>query len=123
MIRLYEIAAFGLIIGITDLHAEKFAANKPVGPLFHTLWALIYLVPCAVIAALNSSWWLMVAFTLERFVFYNLILNIWRTKPFFYIHSGLNGSWWDDLELKWSGVYPYAWGVGLLGLIIVNFII
>ena len=125
MIRLWEIAFLGLIIGITKIHADKFAANKPISPLFHAMWTLIYFVPGTFLAWRYSSWWLVAACILERFVFYNVVLNIWRfgwnAKKFFYIHSGENGSVWDDLELKWASFYPFAWGIGMLGFIIIQF--
>jgi hypothetical protein len=120
MIRLYEAAMLGVIIGITKIHADKFAQNKPISPSFHFLWAVVYFIPCSVIAFIYGSWWLLSLFVLLRFISYNIALNIWRTKPFFYIHSGLNGSKWDELELKWSGLYPFLWGVGVLLFIYIN---
>lgn len=122
MIRLWQIAFLAVIIAITKIHADKFAANKPIGPLFHAIWTLIYFVPVAFFAWRYCSWWLLIAGIIERFVFYNPVLNIWRGEKFFYIHSGKNGSWWDDLELKWAKYYPYLWMVGFVGFIVIQFI-
>jgi hypothetical protein len=123
MIRLWELAMLFVIIAITKIHADKFAHNRAISPTFHFLWAVVYFIPCAVISYLTGSWWLAVAFILLRFVAYNIILNVWRTRPFFYIHSGLNGSWWDELELHWANLYGWIWGVGVIALIIINFIL
>src|SRR4051812_49367455 len=106
---IYELLMLLVIVGITKIHADRFAHNRYVSPTFHFLWAAVYLLPCLVIAVLSASVWLLIALLMVRFVFYNVILNVWRTRPFFYIHSGVNGSWWDDIELKWSGAYPYLW--------------
>jgi hypothetical protein len=122
MIRLFQILFLILIIVITDIHARRFKANKPIGPLFHLTWGMVYAFPAAFFAWQLGSWWLVWAGAVERFVFYNPVLNIWRTEKFFYIHSGKNGSWWDDLELLWSRAYPWIWALAALAFIILQFL-
>jgi hypothetical protein len=121
MIRLFQILFVILIIVITDIHARRFKANKPIGPLFHFTWAAVYFIPAVLFAWHLGSWWLAGASAVERFVLYNPILNLIRGEKFFYLHSGKNGSWWDDLELMWSRVYPWIWGLGVLIFIIIQF--
>lgn len=125
MIRLFEILFLVLIIVITWIHAKRFAQNKPIGPWFHFVWGCVYFIPVIFFAWQLHSWWLAGAATLERFVFYNPILNYQRIPRmnWFYIHSGKNGSWWDDLELLWAKAYPWAWGLAALGFIIIQFIL
>jgi len=46
----------------------------------------------------------------ERLVFYNVILNIFRGKPFFYLDGeSTNGSWWDKQLEKLNGIWVYIW--------------
>lgn len=122
MIRLLEIPALILIVGITYWHSRLFAKNRKVSPLFHTLWAAVYIAPVIVEAIRYQSWWLFIALTLERFVFYNPILNKWRGKFFFYLSvNSLNPSLWDRLELRWVKAYPYVWVASFIGFIAIQF--
>ena len=118
MIRLWEIAALGLIIGTCVIHAHRFAANKSVGPLFHTIWAVIYFAPLLLISWFEASWVLALAFVIERFFFYNPVLNLIRHRPFFYLSvKSDHPSWWDELEIKWRAAYPYVWALSGAALI------
>lgn len=127
MSRWLEIPALGIIIAICAIHAHRFAANIKIGPWFHIVWGCIYASVMAFMAWQVKSWWLLGGFAIERFVFYNMTLNIlrygWRWDSLFYIHAEKNGSWWDRIELAWKGLYPYIWGVGVLAFVIIQFYI
>jgi len=118
MIRLYEIAALILIIGITSIHAHIFENNVKIGPWFHFLWGMVYFIPCGIIAWLTGSWWLAGAFLFERLVFYNPILNLIRERPFFYqgsgpVHAALTNKFYT----------PIAWIGYIVGFITINIFI
>lgn len=123
VIRYWEILFLGLIIAITAIHTERFEEPRPVGPLFHFLWAMAYFIPVGLIAWANGSYWLGVAGVLLRFVAYNPILNAMRHKSWLYLNSGKNGSWWDEIELFWGKAYPVLWWMGAAGFIIIQFFI
>ena len=124
MMHLWQIAFVSLLLVICAIHTHIFRVNKPVGPLFHLIWMVIYFVPPAIIWAVNRSYELAGASVLIRFVLYNPVLNYLRHRPFFYLSvNSKNPSLWDKIELKWSGLYPWIWGTGFLGLIIIQFFI
>jgi hypothetical protein len=110
----WEFGALIMICAVCQIHANRFARNKPTGPWFHFFWAIAYAAPCAVISWLDGSWMLAVALAMERFVSYNLILNRIRNKPPLYLHAGDTGSLWDQLELWWKGAYPYFLCAGVI---------
>lgn len=122
MIRLFEVGFLLEIYIIARIHAARFAKNKPIGPLFHAEWALIYFIPPVLLAWHLHSWWLIGAAVLERFLLYNPILNGIRHETFFYLHAGDNGSLWDDLETAWAEAYHWIWSISLLGYIAYQFI-
>lgn len=122
MIRLWQILFIVLIIGIAKYHANLFQKNKPIGPLFHAIWAAIYFVIPAGLSWYLHSWWLIGAAVLLRFVAYNPILNTIRKKNWFYLHSGDNGSLWDDFENAWAETYVWIWSICLLGFVAYQFI-
>jgi hypothetical protein len=127
MIRLLQIPALILILVITTMHAHRFNANKPVGPWWHLWWSCIYGIPCGIaVWQFGWNWWLAGAFVLERFVFYNPILNFKRDprRPFFYITAkNSKPGFWDKIETWMAGFYPYTWGLGALGFITIQFFI
>lgn len=125
MERILQIPIFIAIFLIAYIHADRFNRNIPIGPAFHFMWGAAYAILAGFIAWRYHSWMLLIAFAFERFVLYNPLLNYQRTpqKSFFYLGtSPINRSWWDDLELIWAKAYPWIWGTGLLGWIIVNFL-
>lgn len=124
MIYAFEFIFLLMIIGITKYHKNWFAGNYRVGIWFHTLWGLVYYIPAAYLCIhVYSSVWLAVMLVSERFVFYNPILNIWRTKYFFYIsvQSGKGSSLWDRIEIGWKGAYPYVWVVCSIAFVVSQF--
>lgn len=107
-----EIVFLIVIFAICDIHRNEFEKNKPISHLFHIIWALIYFVPCFVIAIIfYESWWLLTYLLLLRFVAYNPILNLLRKKDWFYlsVNSGASASWWDKVEISWSKAYQLIW--------------
>jgi hypothetical protein len=119
MIRLWEIAALGIITGTCIIHANIFARNRIIGPWFHFIWAAVYFIPLGAIAYLNGSWWLAGVFIMERAVFYNPILNLIRQRPFFY-----QGSATANNHAISNILYtPILWLVYIAGFIIINIFI
>jgi hypothetical protein len=117
-----EIPVLLLIIAICYYHRYRFKNNLPTGPLFHFFWSGLYFLLAFAYALIRyHSWALVGVFTLERFVFYNTILNVIRKEKFFYLHAGKNGSWWDDLELGWAKAYPWIWAASALTFLIIQF--
>jgi hypothetical protein len=115
VIRFWEILFLLEVIGITRVHANMFYNNIKIGNLFHAFWTVVYCIPLAILFFVyHYYWWLILAAAGVRFVFYNPILNGWRKMKFFYIHHEDNGSWWDDIELKFGKAYPYLWAVGVI---------
>lgn len=124
MIRVLEIPILSLIIGICCIHANRFHQNIPIGKWFHFLWGCVYAAPSAFFAWQMHSWWLLGAFTIERFVFYNPILNLIRQRKFFYIVAdNSKPGFWDKIEVWWANFYPYIWGLGVLAFIAIQFYI
>lgn len=123
MIRLLQIPMLAIIIAVTCIHAHRFAANKPINGWFHFLWGLVYAAPASFFILEKHSWWLLLAFTLERFIFYNPILNIFRTEKFFYIVAdNSKPGFWDKIEVWWAGFYKYIWFLVLAGYIYIQFL-
>lgn len=123
MIRILQVPILAILIAICIIHAKRFFENKAIGPWFHLLWGCVYAVPCVFLAWRYHSWIMLGAFVIERFVFYNPTLNILRDEKFFYIVTdNSKPGFWDKIEVWWGGFYPYIWGVGVLGYIIIQFI-
>lgn len=109
---LFELIMLLIIFGTAEKHASLFKANIKISPWFHALWAGAYFIPAIVIGwFVCESWWLLSAFCLERFFFYNFLLNLIRHKPVFYLStgSGKSASLWDKIELRWGAIYPIIW--------------
>ena len=100
------------IVVVTVIHAHKFAANEQIGPLFHVVWGAIYGGVVAGCYLFFKDAWIIALMSAERFALYNIILNGLRGRKFFYMGSSKYASWWDDIELLWCKIYPYAWGLG-----------
>lgn len=124
MIALWQILTLAMIIAITWFHKKRFDANKPVGPWWHFWWSCVYGIPAGVIAWHYHSYWLAAAFVLERFVFYNWILNLRRGRAFFYVVSkNSKPGFWDKIYTWFNKFYPYIWGAGVICYIIIQFFI
>lgn len=126
MIRVLEIPMLSLIIGICAIHAHRFHENIPITKWFHFWWGFAYGVPAAFLAWRYESWWLLGTFTIERFVFYNPVLNLirfgWESDKFFYIVAdNSKPGLWDKIEVWWKGYYRYIWGLGVIAFIIIQF--
>jgi hypothetical protein len=123
---LSELLAFGAIMSIAEYHAHLFIANKKINNSFHFWWACAYFIPAFYVAlVMFDNWYLLAAFTAERFFFYNPLLNLMRNKTFFYLStaSGNSSSWWDRLEIKWKNIYPDIWVLSGILLITLQFFI
>jgi hypothetical protein len=121
MIRLWEFLFLLMIVFITMIHAKRFNGNEPVGPLFHAVWAAVYFIPVAILVWKFDSWWLGIAALVERFVFYDPILNIFRGKPFFYLSTAsANPSFWDKIEISLGKAYPYIWVFSVIIFIVLQ---
>lgn len=126
MIRILEIMMLSVIIAICMIHAHRFESNKPIGRWFHFWWGFAYAVPAVFFTWRYESVWLLIAFAVERFVFYNPVLNIirfgWEKDKFFYLHAeNSKPGLWDKIEIWWAGFYPFIWALGALALVIVQF--
>lgn len=119
-----EILALVLMIGITYYHYYVYNVKKrKIGKWFHFWWGVVYTIPCVIAVWLLKWNWVMAgAFILERFVFYNPILNTWRHLGIFYIvaDNSVLGMW-DKIEIWWRGFYPYIWGAGVIGFIVIQY--
>lgn len=116
-----EIMFLAPIIATASYHAHRFNNHVKTGQLFHMLWSLVF--GALIVFMCWLMYWnyiLAAALVLERFVFFNPLLNFFRRprKPFFYINSEKNGSWLDRVLTK---VYKPVWVAGLAGLIILQF--
>lgn len=126
MIFLYEIIFLIIIFAICDIHRIQFEKPKPISPLFHIVWALIYFVPVFIISIVfYDSWWFLACLLLLRFVAYNPILNKMRKKDWFYlsVYSGASASWWDKVEISWSKAYQLIWYLAAVLLFIGQFFV
>jgi hypothetical protein len=122
MSKLLQIPALVLIYMIISIHSKRFEANKSIGPWWHLWWGFVYGVPTGIAAYLCHSYALAWVFALERFVLYNPMLNLMRNESFFYIVAkNSKPGFWDKIEVSWKGFYPYIWGLGFLGYIIIQF--
>lgn len=124
MIWIFQFILLLLIFGIAEKHASLFKENKKIGLWFHTLWGLVYFIPAAFIALeIYDSWFIMATFALERFVFYNVILNKIRGLGIFYLSvaSGEDASIWDRIEIWWGKWYEYLFFVFLALYIFAQF--
>jgi hypothetical protein len=110
-----------LILVICAIHAHRFEKIEPIGPLFHFVWAGVYGLGMAFWYLLLRDDLLMLALLVLRFVAYNPLLNWMREKDWWYVGSGVNGSWWDRLEEKYASVYKVLWFAVLVELIIIQF--
>lgn len=123
----YSYIALGtvLILIICRIHASLFYHNRPVGPLFHSVFALVYIIPAVYVSVfVYHDILLLIEFGLLRFMLYNPALNEMRRKPFFYLSvNSENPSWWDRIEIKWGKAYPYVWALSLVLYISVLFFI
>ena len=127
MIRLWQIPALLIILIVTTVHANRFNDNKAVGPWWHLWWSLLYGIPCGLIVWHTGwNWWLAGACILERFVFYNPILNLKRNprRAFFDVVSKASiPGLWDKIYTWFGKFYPYIWALGLAGFIAIQFFI
>ena len=114
-----------LIIVVTFVHEQWFKENLPTGPFFHLGFSLVYIVPMIWIGSSpQHSLFLTAAIAVERFSFYNPLLNMMREKPFFYLSvNNTNPSLWDKIEIRWGKLYPLVWVLSLTIFIIFQFII
>lgn len=124
MIRLLQIPMLGVMVAICAIHAKRFADNKAIGLWFHFIWGCVYFIPATFLAWQMSSYWLAGAFVIERFVFYNPILNRMRGKAFFYLSvNSQTPSWWDSIEIGWRNAYPYVWIFSCVAFMIIQVIL
>lgn len=105
-------------IVIADYEAKRFSANKNIS---HFWWAIVV---CLLIATgwyiTDQNWMLAICLALERIFAFNTLLNFFRHEPFFYVHSGVGGSWLDS---KIGDAYPYIFLTSLAAFITLNFFV
>lgn len=109
------------IIVVAKYQADRFAKNKPNSKWFHILWAAAFGGAIGIMWLIADKDYLFAcALIVERFVFFNPILNYFRKPrmPFFYVSNTVNPSWWDGALDK---VYIPAWIIGTAGFIIIQF--
>ena len=124
MNKLWQIPLFGLIVLITWIHKKRFVANIPIDGWWHLRWGFVYGVPAIAIAWWQHSWQLGVLFAIERFIFYDQVLNIWRKEKFFYIvATNSKPGFWDKIKLGMGVFYPYIWGLIFVVYIYLQFIV
>lgn len=125
MIRLLQIPALIIILIVTTIHANRFNDNKAVGPWWHLWWSLLYGIPCGIaVWQFGWNWWLAGAFLLERFVFYNPILNFKRKprRAFFYtVSKNSKPGMWDKVYVWFGKLYPYIWTLTVATFIAIQF--
>lgn len=122
MIRLMQFPLLGLIVYITWLHMKRFKANIQIDAWWHLRWGFAYGVPAAAISWWGHSWQLAVAFLIERFLFYDQILNLWRKEKFFYIvATNSKPGMWDKIKMWLGPTYPFVWGLFVIGYIAFQF--
>ncbi len=120
----YEAIFLLFIISIAIYHAKRFAKNIPTGKWFHFLWACFFGFIIAVMWWLSGKNWLLAgSLVIERFVFFNPVLNYFRKpqRAFFYLGAGKNAGWQDRLLSLMRKAYPFIWGACLIGFIILQF--
>lgn len=114
------------IYAVCRWQANRF--DKQQKKIRHWFWFLVFS------AIITGAWYFLSgkdyyfagALALEHLVFFNPILNYYRTphRAFFYIHSDpKTGSWLDGILLKLGNAWPYLWAVSLAGLITLQFFI
>lgn len=112
-----------MIVIVTAIHAKWYADNKAIAWWWHPVWVIPFI---GVIV-----WYYLhyhnIVHTLvlseERLIFYNVILNAFRKKPFFYLDGeSANGSWWDTELEKLNGLWAYIWAFLTLVFIFAQFI-
>ena len=84
MIFLAEIALIAVNILMAWWHAKLIERGKPIR---HGYWGFVYLIFSGGLSIGLGSWVLMVASLFIRKVFFDLSLNLFREKPFFYVSA------------------------------------
>ena len=100
------------IILLTIINWKWFKLNWKTGPFFHLIFGSIWLAPVFIVGFVwQHDIWLVLLLILQRFVFFNPLLNIERSEPFFYLSTaqGKSSSWWDALEIKYASAYRDIW--------------
>ena len=113
-----EILFLMIQVWVADYQSQQFDAGKSIS---HTLWAAI--MGAIIVVAwyiCGKDYWLALALVLERTWSFNPILNLFRSKPFFYTNSGKGGSWMDA---HIGNRYPYIFVISLAGFIYLQFIV
>ena len=110
-----EIIMMVMIVIVAIIHKDWFAANKPVGFWFHIGWAIPFSAFIAVVFFVTHNYLLTAALILQRFDFFNPILNLLRKEYLFYLGSAtMTEAWLDRLLEIYNNSYPYIWAAGCL---------
>ena len=111
-----------MIVIVTAIHAKWYSENKPIAWWWHPVWVIPFV---AVIAYYYLHYHNLVQCLImseERLIFYNVILNLFRKEPFFYLDGeSTNGSWWDKELEKLNGLWAYIWAFLTLVFIFAQF--
>lgn len=108
----YQFAFYILIFIINLFHKRLYDKQVVIGFWFHVLWGFAYAFPVTICCLIEKNWFALGGIlALERFVIYNINLNLLRGEKMFYLGKAKYASWWDDIERWWGDAYPYLWGV------------
>lgn len=122
MIYITEGIILALILVVTYIHAVWYADNKPIPWWWHSIWVIpfIAIMVCYYIKSHDILGTAIIG--IERLIFYNVILNLFRHKTFFYLDGeSTNGSWWDRQLEKLDGAWEYIWFFLFVGFILIQF--
>jgi hypothetical protein len=100
---------------IADYQAHQFAVGKSIS---HFFWAAVigFLIAGGWYVE-HADYWFAGALLLERVWAFNPMLNKFRNKPFFYTHSGKNGSW---IDAHIGDSYPWIFVTALAAFMVIN---
>lgn len=122
MIYIIEIILFILVLVVTKIHAYWYDNNKPIYWWWHSVWVLPFLVVIGWYFFRSYDWLGSVILLIERLIFFNVFLNLFRHKPFFYLHGeSQNGSWWDRQLEKLNGYWEYVWLFLFISFVLIQF--
>jgi hypothetical protein len=115
--HLWELVFLVLIIITTYVHHYIYdVIKKKIGPWFHLFWACPYAGLIVYIyfhnldvLPITDRLIAISCFSIERFVFYNPILNKFRNNSLFHIvYSNSKPGMWDKIYIWLGKFYPYV---------------
>lgn len=101
-------------IALAVWHAQLIKQNRPI---YHGWWSLGYGVAAGIVSLIAKDWILFILLLLERKLVFDIALNVFRGKPFFYV-SATTTSILDKWQRKLFGLNGLLPAVILAGLIV-----